>query len=366
MVGSPLVLPRLLASAIYFDKEGKPTREFSRYWDEHCTLLEDAINGLISIESQVSAALNATSDVTMRLGSLEPAVAQAVADLARIITDLVVLLPPQQSSGGASTITLTGDVTGSGTTSIATTIANNAVTFAKMQAITDLRLLGASGGTAVEEISLGSGLAFSGNTLINTGTSGGAGAIYPAFTAPVDGDFAWINQGSATVTVNGNGGIRLRAPANATTSMRVRKKAAPSTPYTITACFLIDLPHFAFLKAGLCFRQSSDGKLLTMCVLRSNVITDSKFESEDMTSATVSSAANANITNAAGVGPFWLQITDNGTNRILAYSVDGYNFETLLTEGRTTFLTADEVGFFANSISASSYAACTLLSWAQT
>lgn len=196
--------------------------------------------------------------------------------------------------------------------------------------------------------------------------AGGSNAYYPAFTTPVDGDFAWINQGSATVTVNGNGGIRLRAPANATTSMRVRKKAAPSTPYTITACFLIDLPHFAFLKAGLCFRQSSDGKLLTMCVLRSNVITDSKFESEDMTSATVSSAANANITNAAGVGPFWLQITDNGTNRILAYSIDGYNFETLLTEGRTTFLTADEVGFFSNSISASSYAACTLLSWAET
>ena len=193
----------------------------------------------------------------------------------------------------------------------------------------------------------------------------GGSAYYPAFTAPVDGDFAWINQGSATVTVNANGGIRLRAPASATTSMRVRKKSAPSTPYTITACVLVDLGHFAFLKAGLCFRQSSDGKLITMSVLRSNVITDSKFESEDMTSATVSSAANANITNTTGVGPFWLRIADNGTNRILSYSIDGYNFEQLLSEANTTFLTADEVGFFANSITASTYAALTLLSWAE-
>jgi len=44
-------------------------------------------------------------------------------------------------------------------------IANNAVTFAKMQAITDGVLLGASGGTAVEEITVGNGLQLSSNTL---------------------------------------------------------------------------------------------------------------------------------------------------------------------------------------------------------
>lgn len=44
-------------------------------------------------------------------------------------------------------------------------IADNAVTFAKMQAITDGTLLGASGGTAVEQITVGSGLSLSSNTL---------------------------------------------------------------------------------------------------------------------------------------------------------------------------------------------------------
>lgn len=42
---------------------------------------------------------------------------------------------------------------------------NNAITFAKMQAITDGKLLGASGGTAVEEITIGAGVAMSADTL---------------------------------------------------------------------------------------------------------------------------------------------------------------------------------------------------------
>jgi hypothetical protein len=55
-----------------------------------------------------------------------------------------------------------GDITKSGET---WTIDNNAVTFAKMQGITDGKLLGASGGTIVEEITVGAGLSFSSNTL---------------------------------------------------------------------------------------------------------------------------------------------------------------------------------------------------------
>lgn len=49
---------------------------------------------------------------------------------------------------GDQTITLTSDVTGSGTGSFATTIANDAVTFAKMQNLTDNRLVGRSAGSS--------------------------------------------------------------------------------------------------------------------------------------------------------------------------------------------------------------------------
>lgn len=55
----------------------------------------------------------------------------------------------------------------------------------------------------------------------------------PAFplTKPVDGDFAWINQGGATVSTT-TGGILLQGAADAGTQLRIRKKAKPATPYT--------------------------------------------------------------------------------------------------------------------------------------
>ncbi len=69
---------------------------------------------------------------------------------------------------GDQTITLTGDVTGSGTGSFAATIAANAVTYAKMQAVSAASLLlgrGTAGTTAVREISLGTGLSMAGDVL---------------------------------------------------------------------------------------------------------------------------------------------------------------------------------------------------------
>lgn len=81
------------------------------------------------------------------------------------------------AAGGA--IVLTGDVTGTGTSSITTTIANDAVNYAKMQNVSAAsRLLGrgsAGGAGDVEEVTLGTNLSMSGTTLNATG--GGVSSI---------------------------------------------------------------------------------------------------------------------------------------------------------------------------------------------
>ena len=82
---------------------------------------------------------------------------------------------------GNSTITLSGDVSGSGTSAITATIGAAAVTYAKMQMVTAARLLGNPTGSsaAPSEITLGTNLSFAGNVL---NAAGGAGTTPSATT----------------------------------------------------------------------------------------------------------------------------------------------------------------------------------------
>ena len=78
----------------------------------------------------------------------------------------------KQSSGNFISA-ITGDITATGPGSVVSTIAPNAVTYSKMQAMSANRLLGSGAtGTAVTEITLGTGLSLTGTTL-NAATTGG-------------------------------------------------------------------------------------------------------------------------------------------------------------------------------------------------
>ncbi len=111
---------------------------------------------------------------------------------------------------------LTGDVTTTAG-SVAATIANDAVTFAKMQNVSAASKLlgrGDSGSGDVQEITIGSGLAMTGTTLSATGggsgnvtTAGGTSGRYTKFTSGVNIENALLSEsgndisGTATLTL---------------------------------------------------------------------------------------------------------------------------------------------------------------------
>lgn len=192
----------------------------------------------------------------------------------------------------------------------------------------------------------------------------GAG-LWPDYTPPVDGDFAWINQGGASITattVQGAAGLFLIAPANAAENIRLRKKAAPATPYSITAAILTRLPGAVNNNdhCGIAFRQSSDGKLALWCMTPTQTLRSFKYTSPTVFSATYSTSITFMRESQALI---WLRITDDGTNRICSVSSDGKNFQVIHSVGRTDFLTADEVGFYCNSKNNLGDVGATLLSW---
>lgn len=191
-----------------------------------------------------------------------------------------------------------------------------------------------------------------------------------AFTAPVDGEFAWINQGGSTVVAL-DSTILLTAPATAGDSLRIRKQAANATPWVLTVNLLPVTGKQTTTGAtyGIGFRQSSDGKLHVLLLNQiesGGTIYSIKFTNETTFSATYTSTLYSALNVNAHIMPIrWLRIADDGANRICSYSFDGITWVAFHTVARTDFLTADETLFFANASDAGVATTVRLYSWAE-
>jgi parallel beta-helix repeat protein len=195
------------------------------------------------------------------------------------------------------------------------------------------------------------------------------GPIYPFTTPPAAATWAWVNQGSATLTDSGNGVVLYAPPQSGTNNLRIAKKAKTGT-YTITVGFIPTIGPTVYGGVGVLWRQSSDGKLVTLRIANTN-----QNETWDLYKWNTPSSPNAAYTTINGgtndqnggnlfrSNLIWLQLIDDGTNRVVKSSNDGLSWVTLHTVGRTDFMTADEVGFWADSTSSNTDAYIRLLSW---
>lgn len=203
---------------------------------------------------------------------------------------------------------------------------------------------------------------------VTIAASGGSAAVVPrrGFTDPgtVSGNWAWINQGGASSDDSTHEGIILSAPASASASLRILKKSAPAAPYTITAYLKFLLKNSAYALGGLCFRQSSDGKLVVLYFGYINAARLAVVTYSSPTAATAELAGASLSLYSLPLDGIWMRIADDNTNRVYSFSNDGYAWWQLYSEGRTTYLTADEVGFFADSEN-SEIVKTTLWSWLQ-
>ncbi len=186
------------------------------------------------------------------------------------------------------------------------------------------------------------------------------GPIFPCVEPSLASITTWVNQGGATVTTT-NGGIFLLGPAGAGVNLRCRVKAAPSTPYTITAMILPHLMAVNFMGCGLLFRDSASGKMASIALV--NTAAGWTVDVNKWTDATTFSAQYVSGVLQTMLSPVFLRIADNGTNRISSLSNDGINWRVVHTVGRTDFLTANQVGFFVNCQETTWDAGMTLLSW---
>jgi len=169
---------------------------------------------------------------------------------------------------------------------------------------------------------------------------------------PVIADFTWENQGTSSVT-DVKGVVVLEPQSIASgESLRMLLKAAPTPPYSITIAVQAlsgNKTSGSGSQYGFCWRDSASGKVITWGPGCEGTGYPIKFWHTRWASSTSVTTQVANY-YIGSTNPYWLRMTDDGTYRSIAFSGDGYRFENITTpESRTTHITPNQVGIFANS-----------------
>lgn len=198
--------------------------------------------------------------------------------------------------------------------------------------------------------------------ITNLPTGGGSTRIGElGLTTPPTTGWSWINQGSATETVESEGSIVLVTPAVGSANLvgRVRTHSAPST---VTGRFNDRPIGNANSAVGLWMRESSTSKLVVFYIKPNGDVLI-----ENWTNPTTFSASGASQAHGVGWRPIWLQIEDNSTNLIFRTSYTGFpdTWFQLSSVSRTAFLAGgpDETGWLLRDNSAAK--AGILSSWTQ-
>lgn len=178
---------------------------------------------------------------------------------------------------------------------------------------------------------------------------------------PVIGaDFAWVNQGTASVT-DANGISYLSAPTS-TTNVRLRQKTQPATPFTITAAVIVNQSTANNSECGLMLRESATDKMVGLC-LRDGISTSvQRYTNVTTIGVTVFSRTDGRL------GRLWLRMTHDGTNIVSSFSLDGVNFYQVDTHAKTASFTTDsnQVGYFVCNRSSTVTIALSVFSWIET
>jgi hypothetical protein len=189
--------------------------------------------------------------------------------------------------------------------------------------------------------------------------------IFPGIVTPVDGDFAWVNQGGASVNAAQNGIFLTDPGGTASDHIRLRVKNIPAAPYVVTMGFIPLRLALQFLSIGLILYDSASAKSaslqLTQDAFTGQTIAVVKFTNNTTFSATYIAPPFSGVPGQA----LFFRFEDDGVNRKAWWSADNVNFLLLHSVLNNDFLVPDKIGFMANANNGTFGVGMTVFHWKQ-
>jgi len=158
--------------------------------------------------------------------------------------------------------------------------------------------------------------------------SAGAGSFFgiKSFSAPPSAGWSWDNQGASTIDSSSGYEYLIAASPGAADQLRVRYRTAPATPYTIKAFFFHGNTGISNAGYFLGFRDSGGKYVILTFNWNSGTVQVAyqKWTSATAVSANYTSSTTGNTTIFTRQ-PAYVEISDDGTNIIGRFSIDGGN-----------------------------------------
>lgn len=189
-------------------------------------------------------------------------------------------------------------------------------------------------------------------------------------TPPTVASMTWVNQSTATAANNSTGALFMRKTTTGTRALSALVETAPATPYKMTVLMLPMLHDNTYQWAGICFRESATGKLITIASVFESIAGGAAgfVNVSKWTSATAQSglATTSDKKTQCVSGPIWLEIEADGTNVKTRWGMDGENWDGVqFSEAKNAFFTTapDQIGVFVIAEAATFDAGATFVSY---
>jgi hypothetical protein len=182
-------------------------------------------------------------------------------------------------------------------------------------------------------------------------------------TTPMDdASFSWTNQNSCSVTTT-NRVVHLSRAGNGGGNLTLRSISVPgATPYTITACLLLNLPNESSVQGGMWI---GDGTKFETCGCGMTA-TEGCLVQYWNSYSSFNFAIRYNYRIGLNGKPIWLRIKNDGTDLTHSFSFDGLSYMDMYQHAKGGFLgTITQAGIYMCSGSSNTAEVCdiSVLGW---